>query len=374
MFFPSNFFYRCIDDLISISHFDILFLELDLNDGSFASLKTQEYQKPAVGQAFEQLVRRALEANPNLVIISVRFPMFPALYNLPSNSEFFPICTKTSTDEAHMALAKHYDFSIVTVHQIFCKGRYNFTTVGKLKMDLLKGNYLSLMDRIHSGAKMHQIMADFILNYFTRSIKDLLGKTSIDFKVKKEIPNSFYNVTRLGYDSQCLMEFQDVGNVGNRKWFSTALKHVGNVGALSMKAPDRDYLKTVDAYGSIEFEFDQQFRKPRCSEKGFQIKLAVAHFLQKFKTSSMKATVLFQFSNSEQEMANEIEFNLPLVVNGFQPVYIQYLEQTSNQSKTFSLQCFQSPISSLQMKLERRDFQESFPFRLIAIIIEYQCC
>ena len=370
-----------MDQLLSIDEYDILVLELALNDQSYVRTKTVEFY-PDHGRPFEELIRRALHKNPNLVIIPVVFSPLRHLLIL----EYPPICPELEIDSAYLKLAEHYDLTVIRFIHILCNDKFNITGISKSQQLQLSQKFLSPLDHMHSGPLVHQILSEFMLFYFKKSLSELLTtaenhKKHLFFqppKVNSVVP--FYTTTREDFDSECLVAHKNSNIADPRQTrLSTGLKDFSKKGFLLTTNYTLDYLKIAAMAGEHsygEFLFTGNFKRgiEICNGKGYKIKLSISHVLCNCTTTELKVTTFFQFENEAKVMP--VDYHLPLITTGFKTNYIQYLIPARGDIVSGLSMCTRpwNTISSIYMKLEQNDIYVDYFFRMVALIVEYECC
>ena len=387
-FYFSNFFSRCIDDVLPerIQNYHILIAEHTTNDEGSRNVHPEwtEDFKNKDGQSLEQLIRRLRSKHDSLVIIMPEM-LTSQIIQLSQFQFKFNFCNGgTQRQEMiNKAVAQHYDLeAVIKIKHVACSNPdVNLTTLSKeeqIKVSKMFQMYTEdgHMDP-HPSTTVHTIMAEFILNYFQYSmikLYKLMSTTPIQNNTPNQrhfiMPATLYKDTKLfesDYEFQCLVE--------QKKELSD-----------SLQPPETNY--TADSVPRIimplgrnlHFKFDKHnFRYPdKCRNQGFEIGVyIVLRLCNRRIPSTIRVAAKFEFEEKSNLMQmGPVNFKFPLMVTGFRPVFVQPLVPISDDDSKQLLSTCNKPamnLSSFDIKIFQPK-NSNYELVLNAFIIQFKCC
>ena len=383
-FSNSDFFARCIDNLLpdGLETFDILFAEHTANDeharfNRVFMASSTNHSKPIEvenfpeftkdpGRSLEQLLRVALSKNNNLVIVIPEI-MIRIFYRLPGGKFEMPVCSEYDNGfKINEQLAKFYQLAaVIKFNHVPCSE--DISQLDDETMYSLASKYQSKYGKgldFHPSAMVHGMMAEFMLYYFSKSLKEL-GSSGLPSTNSLEIPSAtFYKSSQLfdkDYSFQCFTDIQEP-YFKRYQVLNASLPSVSSVHGISN--------------GKFHFVLNETTATSKCGSRGFQIGLYIAHKLCVCKQSNATVEVIFTFKNNRlgtEQIVGPVEYNFPLLGIGFAPVVVQKLMPQNMTEKLVSCNPELS-LSSINVTLLSKDNSTIYPINLYSVIIEHHCC
>ena len=209
----SPFFSRCIEDLVPtpLENYDILLSEHAVNDNGGNNKQLPELY-PIVGVSREQLYRRVLSINPNMVILLPE--MWLGVVKVNGSDFILGVCSNETNgieDETNWELAKHYQLpAVVKFTHVICENISSFQPLSyaeKLKMAKSYSVWKGSKPDSHPSEVIHRMMGEFLLFFFQRSLEEYMEDRQIKrISQSTQLPSPLYNETILfdkDFDSQC---------------------------------------------------------------------------------------------------------------------------------------------------------------------------